>query len=69
MGNLVAEQVQSVDLLGQDGSDLVIEIVEEVAYGLGPTSLSVVHGMERGHRWNLRQLVQPVVGRPSGARG
>ncbi|MGH9243532.1 MAG: hypothetical protein ACRD29_04300 [Acidimicrobiales bacterium] len=47
--NLVVEQVQAIDLLREDGVDLVVEGVEIRAYRLASVGLSVVDGMERGH--------------------
>jgi hypothetical protein len=55
VGRLVAEQVQSVDLLGEDGSHFVVEGVEVLKDGFASTRFSVVHGMESGHRSNPGQ--------------
>jgi hypothetical protein len=67
VGNLVAQQVQAVELLlGYDSRDLHVEIVEEVLDRLRPDERSVVDGVERGHGSNLFQLVQPLTGRLAG---
>ena len=60
VGYLVAEQVQSVDLLSEDSVGLVVEGVEEGAHRLVAFGCSVVDGVERGDRSNLDQLMQPM---------
>lgn len=60
--NLVAEEVESVDLMGQDGCGLVVETVQEIADRLSSSGFAVVHGMENGHESNLAGVSGPARG-------